>query len=440
MNQYQFDFETIELMRDADGATWAEVADLYGCDESTVRKWYNAQPGTGPSTDAPKASSPVGLFTEQQRRVQGGVDLNNVHETFGVDPEIMVPRNVSTKLWEQQVKGGGFDVFGSISATFQYNPVREARIAERIMEKAVEDMRTHVPIYDRVLTAQHPPVLEVDSSVLWTESINDAHIGMLAWRHETGKDDYDLNIAVRDYDAVSQRLVRMGRLYAPHEVLIVLGNDMQHIDTLLNKQGASTKGTPQDFDSRLAKIKTAVRRAAVDQIDRALTYCPTVTVAVIPGNHDRHSMYNVAEVLYAWYRNVNEVTILNAPSEEQYAFPRLRQFYQFGNTGLMLTHGEGFNRNREPLPLVFADEAPHVWAATTYREVLCGHWHKTQEKGYARPTVNLDETRSVRIRALPGLTAVDGWHDDQAYSHWRAATGIAYKASGGVAGLHEVEP
>lgn len=388
-----------------------------------------------------KKSKDHGLFTEQQRQVQGGVDFDHLCEIFNADPEVWVPKNVSATFWEQPTKDEP-QVLGSLRASFERSPIREARIAEQILAEVVKDMRKHVPAYDvrgfKTRMKRLDPFCE--QQVAYVMHQNDAHIGNLAWRKETGKDDYDINIAIRDYEAMTDKLMAVSLHYNVDETIVVLGHDFQHVDYVFNKVGQTTKGTQQDYDSRLPKIITAVRRLAVRQIDLALGRGGKVTVVVVPGNHDRIAMYNLIETLYAWYRKVPEVTILNAPVDGAYQFARLRQYHQYAENGFMFAHGENFRRNQEPLPLIFADEAPDVWAASKYREVLCGHWHKTESKGYRRPVPDLSETRGVRMRALPGLTAVDAWHDDNSYSHWRAATGIAYKASGGVAGLHEVEP
>ena len=380
------------------------------------------------------------LFTEQQRQVRGVVDLEqHVHELFNADPDVYTASNVKASFWEQQSKEDGMQVLGSVKASFQYNPLREARIAEQVLEQAVTDMKKHTPAPVPFVAPPTKHTHFVEDPCVWVESINDAHLGMLAWRNETGKDDYDLEIAMRDYTNVGNTLNAYAQRYNVEETVVVLGHDMQHIDGLFDKAGRTTAGTPQDFDSRLPKIITAVRRAAVEQIDRAVCRTAEVTVVVVPGNHDRYSMYHLTEVLHAWYRNTPEVTILNAPNGDD-TIPRIRQYYQSGENGFMFTHGEGFNRTREPLPLVFADEAPDIWSNTVYREVLCGHQHKTESKGYRRPTHDLQEMRGVRMRALPGLTATDAWHDDQSYRHWRAATGLAYANSGGLLGLHEATP
>ena len=59
------------------------------------------------------------------------------------------------------------------------------------------------------------------------------------------------------------------------------------------------------------------------------------------------------------------------------------------------------------------------------------------EGGYY-PTAEVNETRAIRTRSLPGFTATDGWHHEQGYQHRRSATCLIYRKSGGIAGLHEI--
>lgn len=426
MRKYTFDLTFVEGQRDA-GASWDDIADYYGCARSTLIEWYRKHDGVGPAEE--EGAEDERLFNEEQRLVRGIPDLQSVAKLFNAG-EDWVPTRVSGSFWEQQ-SGDGLITLGSLKTAFERNPVAMARVAERILEQAAADMRTHTPAYAD-FKVEHPTrgVLVHEGPVAFLTSQNDAHVGMYAWSHETGKDDYDLNIAIRDYEAASDKAARIALSYDVEEVIILLGNDFSHIDYIFNKTGGTTKGTPQDYDSRVAKIITAIRRLAVRQIDLGLAYAPKVTVIIVPGNHDRLAMYNLMETLYAWYRNVPEVTLYNAPEEGNYAFPRLRQYYQYGKNGLMFAHGESF-KERDATPLeLFSTEDPYTWAGTTYREVLAGHTHRTR----------LDERRGVRIRHLPGLTATDAWHDDNGYLHWRAATNIAYKREGGVAGIHEVEP
>lgn len=427
MRKYKFDRAFIDGERDV-GASWDELAQFYGCARSTLVEWYNKPPNVVQDAPESELDSP-GLFT-QEERINGQIpDLQTVGARFNAGEQWVATR-VSGSFWEQGTKTGR-TVLGSLRASFERSPVAEARVAEQILETARRDMLAHIPAYENVPSGWWTEGAVVEEPVAWLESINDAHIGMYAWRHETGKDDYDLNIGIRDYESVSDQLLMVARAYNVEEAIVVLGNDLQHIDHIAKGVGGVTAGgTAQDSDTRIAKIATAVRRLAVRQIDLKLLAAPKVTVIVVPGNHDRNSMYSLVETLYAWYRNVPEVTVLNAPEDGNYAFPRLRQYYQYAENGLMLAHGDYFKKSKDTPPLLFASEAKEIWAATSYREILAGHWHQ----------LRASEVRGVRIRHLPGLTAVDAWHDDQGYAHWRAATGIAYKQSGGVAGIHEVEP
>lgn len=452
MSNAPYDYEQIARSRAA-GMTWRFIARQYGRERSSVRQWFTAETkrrdsgsGSGQvlpacATTKDNAGTELGdsvLLTQDQ--VSRITSLEDLVEFFKVDLELWEVTNFRINKWEQNSDKKGITPLYQVKASIAPNSARRQRILEEAHEQWLEDLRTHVPAYalPTVPAVGLSPLVE--DPVLWVQSVNDAHIGMNVWRHETGKDDYDLNIATRDYENVVDQLDQLGGGYYRKEILILLGHDQQHIDMLFNKVGQTTRGTPQDYDTRLPKIITAVRRGAVYQIDLALRWGVPVTVIVPPGNHDQYAMYNLIETLHAWYRNVPEVTILNAPAEGNYKYPRLRQFYQYGKTGLMLTHGVEFNRNRDSLPLLFADEAPEIWAATTYREILCGHQHITEGKKLIRIEKDLMESRAVRMRALPGLTATDSWHDDQGYRHWRAATGLAYKATGGIAGIHEVEP
>ena len=80
-----------------------------------------------------------------------------------------------------------------------------------------------------------------------------------------------------------------------------------------------------------------------------------------------------------------------------------------------------------------------MWASTTHREVHTGHNH-IRMTGRYQPDIDVTETRAIITRSLPGLTATDSWHYNQGYRHSRAGTALVYRASGGIAGLHEFTP
>ena len=117
-------------------------------------------------------------------------------------------------------------------------------------------------------------------------------------------------------------------------------------------------------------------------------------------------------------------------------------FYSYGSNTLGLTHGEKILRKKDNLVNIFADECPpEMWISSHrgLREIHTGHFHKRMQGGYY-PRGDMDESRGVVVRALPGLTATDAWHSEQGYRHRRAATLLVFDHDAGLAGLHEVTP
>ena len=310
-------------------------------------------------------------------------------------------------------------------------PTLDKEAIEDTWETFKLDAIGHSPAYETPVYSTNPLLVD-DEPTMAVVSINDPHIGMLAWGREVGI-PYDLNIATEDYRRAAMGLKRYLALYNIEAIRFVVGHDLFHADTLGEggKGAQTTKGTPQDIDSRLGKIFTAVRRSVVGALDEYRLVAP-VKAIVVPGNHDAQTIYKFGEVLSAWYRNDDAVEINFGASKRRYDL--------YGNTVFMHTHGEEFRRKRDNLVSVFATECPvEMWAAAKYREVLVGHNHINMQKIYTGDPAEIEwEGRATRVRSLPGLTPEDSWHYEQGYKHTRAATIIVYRKSGGVAGLHEV--
>jgi hypothetical protein len=322
----------------------------------------------------------------------------------------------------------------SVKITAHFVRKIEDRVDEalEVIQQAVEDMGLHSPVFYATNNPVRTSLGEDGEGYLFELAIHDPHFGMLAWGQEVGGVSYDLKIAIKDYAAAVDHLLAYARLYNTERILYIVGHDMQHVNQPgANRSGGTTaRGTGQDMDGRIAKIFTAIRRAAVEGIDRARLIAP-VDVVVVPGNHDPDEMYKLGEVLHAWYRNDPEVNI-------QYSADK-RQFYGFGRNAFMLTHGEEYKRKRDSLPMIMSGECPaEMWVASEggCREIHTGHYHAAMQGGYY-PTAEVDESRTIRTRSLPGLTATDAWHHEEGYQHRRSATALVYRKSGGIAGLHE---
>ena len=439
----KYDHHRILQLR-ASGVPWAEIAEQVGAPspesiQSTFSKWCLA---SGISSSEPRhlrSISQSGHLQEvahQDEDVEVTLGAPEVSRILSLD-ELVTFFRVDTSKWE--VRDFRVNKWEQHSAAKGVVPLYQVRanLIRRDLQDAVEaaraDIRQMLQEMDRPAPTLRAPRVSDGDPVLAVLNVYDPHLGMRAWGAETGGPDQDLDIAVRDYDAATERLLSLALIYPVEEVLYVVGHDLFHVDQVgLNLVGGTTaRGTPQDVDTRQEKLFSTVRRAVVRGIDRARQVAP-VRVRLVQGNHDPQQVYRLGEVLMAWYRNDPDVTV-------EYG-PRRRTFFGYGANALMFCHGEEYKRHRDNLPLVFATECdPEIWVASTHREVLTGHWHKTMEGRY-HPTSDMDETRGIRVRALPGLTAPDAWHANAGFRHTRAATLICYRRSGGVAGLHEHNP
>jgi hypothetical protein len=227
-------------------------------------------------------------------------------------------------------------------------------------------------------------------------AIQDLHIGKLAWKEDTGN-TYDTKIAVAAGEYAINDLADQARGYPVERILFLLGNDFYHYDNLT---GTTTAGTPQDRDSRFAKMFLAGQKLATSQIEQLAEIAP-VDVMVVPGNHARIAEWNLGQVVDAWFRNDERVTVNNSPKP--------RKYYEYGQTLLGFAHGDEEPHGK--LPLIMAQEAPEMWSRTRYREIHLGHLH-TSRRTDAKP---VDGVNGVRVRILQSLSGTDKWHKDKGY-------------------------
>jgi len=443
----KYDYPEVEAYR-AKGLSWDETAEAVGAPSgntlrSSFYRWQkrqdapNGEPAAGPDTGPdPTPSIEATLTAEQISRI---TSLDDLLTFFKVDTERWEVRDYRVNKWEQAAKNKRTQQ-PIITPLYQVRANLIPRIEHRVelarqaAEEIVRDMAHHAPAYVRPEWMGTPGQLSEEGVCLEVD-ILDPHLGMLAWGREVGA-DYDLDISVQHYTAAAERLLSLSNLYNVARVLYVVGHDFLHVDGPAmgpkgsGRGGATTAGTPQDLDTRLAKLFTAGRRALVQALDLAREVAP-VDAVVVPGNHDEQSMYRMGEVLNAWYRLDDAVSVVYGPMR--------RKFYGWGSNAFMLTHGEEYRRKRDNLALIMATECPaELWVRSEggTREVHTGHNHVALQGGYY-PTAELDESRGIRVRSLPGLTPEDSWHFTEGYHHKRAATAFLWHHQGGMAGHHE---
>ena len=209
---------------------------------------------------------------------------------------------------------------------------------------------------------------QCDSDLLNFYPITDAHVGMLAWHREGGR-DWDISIAEEVItDAFRRAVSRSDK--AERCVIGQLG-DFLHFDGFDPVTPASRHIL--DADSRFPKLVSASIRIHRALIDEALRKHKQVHLIVCEGNHDPASSVWIRELLMALYEKEDRLTIDDSPLP-YYA-------YQHGKTMLGFHHGH--LKRQEALPAYFAAQEAKMWGATEFRYAHCGHLHseKSEESG-----------------------------------------------------------
>jgi len=243
-------------------------------------------------------------------------------------------------------------------------------------------------------------------------SIPDLHLGKLAWGEETGE-DYDIKIATERYRKAVNVLISRAPIDQISQIVLPIGNDLIHID---NAENQTTAGTYVDADSRFAKMVKVAKELLIETINQLRQIAP-VQIMIVRGNHDSTVTFLLGEVLEAWFHADPLVTVDNTP--------KWRKYYQYGQVGVMFTHGD--KEKHEDLGLIFAQEDPILWANTTYRFIKLGHLHKQKKLNY----VGVDSQPGLQIQVIPSLSGTDEWHAGKGYLSNKQAKAFLYHAEEG---------
>ncbi len=295
--------------------------------------------------------------------------------------------------WEGQMKGPEGEVV--ITTLWQVKailkPIVTAEAIERINDLR-QELREFAPIYPRI---QRKPIPAGEGHLLEL-AINDLHYGKLSWAGETGA-TYNSDIARQLFRDAANGLVERAGFAQIERILLVLGNDLMHVNSDLN---ATKRGTRQDLSGQHRQHFRQVRQMIREVVDELLQTAP-VTLLFVPGNHDEDPIFYLSEALYDWYYHAEDVEVINDA--------RKRQYYHHGVNLLGFTHGHREKGQR--LAQLMPVEVPELWARSKFREFHCGHLHIKRETRY----LPVNEFGGVRVRILPSLCKADRWHFDDGY-------------------------
>jgi len=247
----------------------------------------------------------------------------------------------------------------------------------------------------------------VSQSALLTDYIlGDHHLGLLAWKPETGT-SYDLKIGEKLLVDKMDELV--GRTQASETAIFTNLGDFFHSNSSKNE---TAKGTLVDVDGRYGKVLQVGLKLAVACIERLLAKHEKVIVCWLRGNHDPEIAMAAALALWAWFRNEPRVELNFNPSKFF--------VHQFGKTMLFKTHGDELKPERAAL--FAATEWPKMWGDTIWRYADFGHVHHYAKGGTAG---------SMIWRSYETIAAKDAWHAGKGYQSGRSMTANVYHNASG---------
>ena len=280
-----------------------------------------------------------------------------------------------------------YDAEGNTKIQWVKSSIDQERQQEMI-KTALDEMCKSLPKLPPV-----PAPTEIDSDTMAVYPFGDPHIGLHAWKGDTGN-DYDLKIA----ENVNMQAMQIAVSKAPasEEALIVNVGDFFHSD---NEENRTQSGHALDVDSRYSKIIRIGVRIMQTLINTALAKHKKVRVINAKGNHDQKSSQWLAVALDARYHDEPRVKIDMNPSEYQYI--------EFGKVLIGVSHGDKIKP--ADLESVMASDVPEMWGRTAHRYWYTGHVHHDQIKEY----------RGSKFESFRTLAAKDAWHAGKGYRSGR---------------------
>lgn len=250
-------------------------------------------------------------------------------------------------------------------------------ITQWTREKAEDAAREELWMaFARELSREIQPTAKVEylnledhrDDLLTVYPIGDHHTGMLAWHHETGGSDYDLQIAERRLDEAVCRLI--DKANPSTEALLAVLGDFFHYDSYAPV--TPTHKNLLDADGRFPKMVEVGVRMLRRAIQKALEKHHKVTVIVASGNHDPATMAAIRIFLSVFYENEPRVVVDTSPQAYHY--------YEFGNVLLGVHHGD--KAKPDKLLGIMAHDKSEAWGQTKYRVWMTGHVHHESRKEF----------------------------------------------------------
>lgn len=255
-----------------------------------------------------------------------------------------------------------------------------------VRDEVVSEMQKYAPEYPKLKLK--PPTQ--DGHLLVIDPA-DVHFGKLATAYESG-DAYTMDIAEQRVLEGVSGLLQKASGFVIDEILLVIGNDILHIDSPGRK---TTGGTPQDTDGMWYEAFLKAKTTVIKVIESLMPIAP-LTVQYDPSNHDYMSGFFFADTISSWFCNTSvkfNVSIAH------------RKYFQYGTSLIGTTHGDG--AKMADLPLLMAQESGEAWSKTKHRYFYTHHLHHKTKNDHI----------GVTCESLRSPSGTDSWHHRNGYQH-----------------------
>lgn len=279
--------------------------------------------------------------------------------------------------------------------------------------------------YEGVKEAQPDP-----SGGLLVIDLADVHVGKLCVTSETGY-SYDSDVAVQRMLEGTKALLRKSQGHGIARVLMVLGNDILHIDKPDRK---TTSGTPQDTHGSIHSMYRDAQAAYVACIEACAADYP-VDLVYCPSNHDWMLGWALANSIGAWFRNHPNVTATPYNLSENH-----RKYYRYESNLIGLTHGDGAKES-DLYPLMMTEARAHI-SDCAHKYWLLHHVHHKMRKAkgltshdrekdhigltMVKSGAGMQEGDNIEIEYVRSPSPPDGWHSRNGYVNRQAVECFIY--------------
>lgn len=255
---------------------------------------------------------------------------------------------------------------------------------QELKDEIIAEMQEYSPVYPKIKYNK-----QKDNHLLVIDPA-DVHIGKIASSFETGE-DYNSQIAVKRVHEGVEGLINKASGWNFDEVLLIIGNDILHVDGPRNQ---TTAGTGQDVCDMWYNNFMTGKQLYVDTIER-LMQIAKVRVQYDPSNHDYASGFFLAETIKTWFRNCNNVEFNVSPAH--------RKYHVYHSNLIGTTHGDG--AKQKDLPLLMTHEASEFWHKCKHR------YFYTHDKHHKIS----EDIMSVCVETLRSPSGTDSWHHRNGY-------------------------